>query len=92
MIINDYSSNCDAQALLQNFLRALNCPKGRFYPDKNYGRVIEGSNALQELMAYVRQTAEEFDGVYVKSMDICGDYANIQLLINDEERQVSIAL
>lgn len=81
--------------ILKNCIVAMKCPRGRFYPNKNFGSYIldeADKHFSDELLAYARQAVSEIDGVYVKSVDISGEKAVFTLIINDTQRQVNIAL
>lgn len=81
--------------ILKSCTVAMKCPRGRFYPNKNFGSHIAevSSNAFSdELLAYARQAVAEIDGVYVKSVEITGENALFTVLINEIQRQVNIAL
>lgn len=81
--------------ILNSCAAAIKCPREKFYPDKNFGsQILNASDkmASDELLAYARQAVSEIDGVYVKSADVSGDNAVFTILINDEQRQVSIDL
>lgn len=81
--------------ILKSCVAAIKCPRGKFYPDKNFGSHIlnvSDNRAKDELLAYARQAVSEIDGVYVKYAEISGENAVFTILINDEQRQVNIAL
>lgn len=81
--------------ILEDCVTALICPRSEFYPDKNFGSHIKpAKNVLdgEKLLAFARQALREFDGVYVKSAVMKNDRAEFLLLINDNEREVSILL
>lgn len=83
------------EEILKNCIVAMKCPRGRFYPDKNFGsHILNSADKVlsDELLAYARQAVSEIDGVYVKSAQISSGNAVFTLLINDEQRQVNIAL
>lgn len=73
----------------------MKCPRGRYYPDKNFGsHILECAKDAesQELLAYARQAVSDFDGVYVKNVQTDGSGALFTLLINELQRQVKITL
>lgn len=81
--------------ILKNCVVAMKCPRGRYYPDKNFGsHILECSTNAesQELLAYARQAVIDFDGVYVKNVQMDGSGALFTLLINELQRQVKITL
>lgn len=81
--------------ILVNCITAMKCPRGKYYPDKNFGsHILECSKNTenQELLAYARQAVSDIDGVYVKSVQTSGEQAVFTLLINDRQRQVTITL
>ena len=71
----------------------LRAKRGEFYPDKNFGSrlsTVEGENANAYALEYARQALYELDGVFVLKAEAQGDTIDFTLLINNEERQVSI--
>lgn len=49
-------------------------------------------NQLAGYMPYARQSVSELDGVYIKEAELAENEILFTILINDEKRQVSIAL
>lgn len=81
------------EELLQNAVLAMKCSRGSFYPDKNYGSLLKNSikaPAEQYVLAFARQAVECLDGVYVKSAQMNNNIAVLTVLLNNEERQVSL--
>ena len=81
--------------ILKNCVEAIKCPRGKYYPDKNFGsQILENvsHSTAPELLAYARQAVNDIDGVYVKNVQINGAQAIFTLLINDQQRQVKITL
>lgn len=82
--------------LLQKIAMHLTARRGSFYPDKNFGSLLRAKQLEQPkneyALAYARQTLDEFDGVFVKSAFVKDDAVDFVLIINDDERQVSIKL
>ena len=80
--------------LLQNAGLVLNAERGRFYPNKNFGsRIKEAAGRPAEYaLAYARQALDGIDGVFVCSASQSGNSVVLKLMINGEEREVSIAL
>lgn len=80
-------------AVLKDCVTALGCPRGEFYPDKDFGSHIKRVKSTAdsgELLAFARQALAEFDGVYVKSAVPNENGADFAVMINDEERRVRI--
>lgn len=88
--MNDYINS-----ILENCVTALVCPRGEFYPNKDFGSQIKrakGTMDAEKLLACARQALSEFDGVYVKSAVPNENGADFTVMINEEERQVCILL
>lgn len=88
---------CDRNPIIHRVLTdcvtAFICPRGEFYPDKDYGsRIIKNvvTADIQTLLCYARQAVSEMDGVFVKSAVKEKDNILFNILINHEEGQVSI--
>ena len=84
---------------LETFLRscviAMRNPRGRFYPDKNFGSTLyalEDAENTRALLAAARQAVRELDGVFVKSASVDENSAVFEIYINNEKRRVSIEL
>ena len=72
---------------------ALYCKLGSFYPDKNFGsKIRQAIDDKKLLLSFVRSALNDIDAVYVKSADLKENKLTATLLINDEERQVSVDL
>lgn len=83
-IINSILTDCAA---------ALVCPRGEFYPDKDYGSRIRKEMQeldLQTLLSYSRQALSNMDGVFVKSAEKGDEKIIFNISINDDERQVFV--
>ena len=80
--------------VLQNAKLLLKAIRGRFYPNKNFGSHIRENSDISAAYAtaYARQALDSLDGVYVSSARRENSDIIIKLLINGEEREVSIAL
>lgn len=79
--------------LLQNILIVLNTKRGNFYPDKDFGSNISKINSQpvsDYACAYARQALDSINGVFVKNCEMNANILNFNLIINNEERQVSI--
>lgn len=92
-IISSDNTGDEIEKLLSDCLCALFCPRKRFYPKKDYGSQIRCFQDLNEeyLLAYARQGLSDFDGVYVKSVKKNQSVIIFNLLINYEERTVTIS-
>lgn len=80
--------------IVESCVTAMKCPRGKYYPDKNFGSHIleHADNGEEQLLAYARQAVSQIDAVYVKSVEMKGNDAIFTLLINDRQRQVTITL
>ena len=80
------------EELLQDVSLSLQALRGSFYPDKNYGSQLRSSADKCEARAvcYARQALSGFDGIYVKSAKITDNGYVFTVMVNDQERQVSI--
>jgi hypothetical protein len=81
--------------ILQNCFRALSCPRGSFYPNKNYGSQLKASdNTLTEQMAmnYAIQAVSDFDGVLINDVELGENYIKFFVLINNEMGQVIVEI
>lgn len=79
--------------VLTDCVTAFICPRGEFYPDKDYGSQIMKNIVtadIQTLLCYARQAVSEMDGIFVKSAVKEKDNILFNILINHEEGQVSI--
>ena len=79
--------------LLQNAEIILKAKKGRFYPDKNFGRRIGKAppeQSAEYALAFAREALNGADGIYVIGAEINDSTIDFTLMINHEERQVSI--
>ncbi|MDD6728280.1 MAG: hypothetical protein PUE08_03555 [Eubacteriales bacterium] len=87
------ADECDEiSKLLSDCLYSLYCPRGKFYPKKDYGSLIRLCQSENEmyLLAYARQALSAFDGVYVKSVAVEKGNFVFTLLINEQERTVTL--
>ena len=83
-IINSILTDCTA---------ALVCPRGEFYPDKDYGSRIRKEIQeidLQTLLSYSRQALSDMDGIFVISAEKDDERIIFNISINDDERQVFV--
>lgn len=81
------------EELLQNIKIVLRTSKGAFYPDKNFGSRINGISNVpidEYAAAFAREALDGIDGVCVKAAHYQDNSLTVNLLINDEERQVSV--
>lgn len=81
------------KAVLQSLQILLQCPRGKYYPNKNFGShipemKIQAPNDL--VLAYARQAVSEIDGVFIKSVEIDNGQAVFDVLVNNEEGKVYI--
>lgn len=67
-------------------------PKRIFLSVKISGSQIRLSKNINEILSFVRSAVSNLDGVYVKSLDFDDTVLKVNVLINDEERQVKIEL
>lgn len=89
---SDTVSLVSADDILENCVMAIICPLSKFYPDKNFGNRIRKSIDCGELLASARQAVRNIDGVFIKNMCINNGMAEFTIMINDEERRVSIGI
>ena len=85
----------DINSILQDCFVAMLCPRGDFYPDKNFGSHIKyalKASGESELLAYARQAVHSMDGIYIKCACKGRDAVVFTVVINDAERQVSIPI
>lgn len=81
--------------ILESCLTAIGCPRGEFYPNKNFGSQLKKySSQITERQAldFARQAVKDIDGVMVKSAEILKNTAVFTILINNEEGQVTVKL
>ena len=81
--------------LYQNAVLTLHAERGKFYPDKNFGSRIKATpktSVAEQFLAFAQQALDATDGVYAIKAEIESDTAVITLLVNDEERKVSLQL
>ena len=79
------------EALLQNVSLILYAERGRFYPDKDFGSRIREINKEpfeEYAAAYIRQALYDLDGVFVKNVRKNENEITVELIINDENREV----
>lgn len=78
---------------LKSCQSACFCNKGEFYPDKDFGSKIRQSLDNEKLLlSFARSALKDIDGVYVKNAKFDGDFVFLEILVNDEQRQVCIKL
>lgn len=82
----------DANSIAEDCRKITVCPLGNFYPNKNYGSVIGGYSDINTLLAAARCSAGKIDGVFIKNAKKENGNAILSVLINNEERTVSINL
>lgn len=93
MLMSDYEPS--VSSVLSDLVMALVCPRGEFYPNKNYGcQMMRNKNIIdsEKLLCYARQAVSDMDGVYIKSAQLNDKNAVFTVMINDESRQVSIEI
>lgn len=85
-------SNEEINKLLCDCLSAIYCPRGKFYPKKDYGSLIQLHKADNEkyLLAYARQALADFSGVFIKAVKAEQNNLIFDLIINNEERTVTM--
>lgn len=81
------------EALLQNVCLIIGTQRGKFYPDKNFGSRL--STDIKEpfeeyAQTYIRQAIYGLDGVFVKKVRRNGNGITVILIINDEEKEVTL--
>lgn len=82
-------------ALLQSVRTVINCQRGKFYPNKNFGsHIIERTSDCKNdrLLDYARQAVSDIDGVFISEICMKNKTAEILVIINNEERIVSVNL
>lgn len=80
-------------AVLTDCTAALICPRGEFYPDKDYGSRIRREIQeldIKNLLSYSRQALSDMDGVFVISAEKDDEKIVFNISINDDERQVFV--
>lgn len=82
----------DIDTVIENIKMAIKCPLGKFYPNKDYGRKVIDSCSEGELLALSRLATREIDGVYIKNVSINNNEASYTILINDDERSVTLSI
>ena len=83
------------EELLQGVLLASKTPRGRFYPDKNFGSrlgEIDREPFEEYARAYISQAVDGLDGVFVKKVIKTEDEIKVQLLVNDSEEEVILEI
>lgn len=81
------------EALAQSARMLMIIPRGRYYPDKNFGSYLYSVSDLSfedKLLTFARQALLEFDGVFVKSVSVSGSKINYVIVFDFGERTVSI--
>lgn len=80
--------------LLQTVRVVLRTHRRRFYPDKSFGRRLLSScePVEQYALEYARQALDGVSAVYVKSAERHGNGVVLTLIINNEERQVTMEI
>lgn len=80
-------------ALAQSARMLMIIPRGRYYPDKNFGSYLYSVSDLSfedKLLTFARQALLEFDGVFVKSVSVSGSKITYVIVFDFGERTVSI--
>lgn len=80
------------EQIIKDCISAISCPKGKFYPDKNYGSRLIGDDEINRLLSAARLAVSKIDGVYIKNGRIENSTLLLSVLINNEERTVDIKL
>lgn len=81
------------EQIIKDCIAALNCPSGKFYPDKNYGSRINGEADINSLLSAARLAVNKISGVYIKSGKKENNKLILSVSINEkEERTVIIDL
>lgn len=81
--------------LLQDAMLLLTAGRGRFYPNKDFGSYIKciSKEPFEEYaLAYARQALLKINGVSVKSAKKQNEGITFDLIINGEERQVTVQI
>lgn len=81
-------------ALLQSVLMLLRLPRKQYYPDKNLGSYLyqlQDFSFEDQVLALARQAVADVSGVFIKSVNTKGRTATFSVLLNGEERQVSLS-
>ena len=81
--------------ILQSCVLVLNCPRLKYYPNKNFGSHLkaQGNDITVKLaLDYARQAVKELDGVFIKSAGYCDDGIIFDVLVNNEEGEVTVKL
>lgn len=89
IIDEDVSRLADVESVIKDCVTAILCRQGRFYPNKNYGSVI-AENELNSILAGARYAVRDIDGVIIKSGQMIDDGAELKIIVNDEERNVTV--
>lgn len=80
-------------ALCQSARMIMLIPRGKYYPDKNFGSYIYSVSDLSfedKLLTYARQALLEFYGVFVKSVSVTDKEITYVIDFDFGERTVSI--
>lgn len=81
------------EQIINDFISALSCPSGEFYPDKNYGSRLSKEKDINNLLSAARLAAARLNGIYIKNGKTDGSSLVLYVLINyNEERTVTIDL
>lgn len=89
---SDIAALVSVDDILENCVMAIICPLSKFYPNKNFGSRIRQSSERDELLASARQAVRNIDGVFIKNLCVNNGMAEFKIMINDEERCVSIGI
>lgn len=81
------------EALCQSARMIMLIPRGKYYPDKDFGSYLYSVSDLSledKLLTFARQALLEFDGVFVKSVSVSGSKITYVIDFDFGERTVSI--
>lgn len=91
IIDEDISRYADVESVIKDCVMAILCRHGRFYPNKNYGSII-AENELNSILAGARYAVRDIDGVVIKSGQMIDGSAELKIIVNDEERSVTVKI
>lgn len=80
----------DTDSVFNDCCMALNCPLGRFYPNKDFGNPLTKYNELGELLSAARLAVCNIDGVFIKRVEKIWNTIELIIMINDDERRLSV--
>lgn len=91
-LYDEISCTADADSILNDCRMALNCPLGKFYPNKNFGNSLTKYSELGELLSAARLAVCHIDGVFIKRVEKQRDTVELIIMINEEERRLLVTL